>query len=307
MNLSNRHLRSEEQRMTTDEKTTAFLHEKHEHACGPQISSRVMSLERTLFSSSGRSSYQKIGVLALLFCLCAASAIAQARAIPAHGKAIVLFNGKNLNQFDIFLRSSGLNSDPRHVFTVEHGVVHVSGTEFGYFITKQDYKNYYLRAEFKWGEGTFAPRQGQARDSGILYNIQGPNKVWPRSVEFQINEGCTGDFWMTDGAALTPIGPDGKAGARVTGPDGKASKIDRFNKGEVKNVTGFRDPTNELEKPHGEWNVVELVNRDGHVWQYVNGKLANEGTDAFPASGKILFQSEGAEVYFRNVKLYPLK
>jgi hypothetical protein len=49
------------------------------------------------------------------------------------------------------------------------------------------------------------------------------------------------------------------------------------------------------------------VNRDGHVWQYVNGKLANEGTDAFPASGKILFQSEGAEVFFRNIKIYPLK
>ncbi len=47
---------------------------------------------------------------------------------------------------------------------------------------------------------------------------------------------------------------------------------------------GYRDPTNELEKPHGKWNVVELVNRDGHVWQYVNGKLANEGTDAFPSS-----------------------
>jgi hypothetical protein len=171
----------------------------------------------------------------------------------------------------------------------------------GYIITRQEYKNYYLRAEFKWGEGTFAPREGQARDSGILYNIQGPNKVWPRSVEFQINEGCTGDFWMTDGAALT-----GKDGKRVTGPDGKALKIDRFNKGEWKNVVGYRDPTNEVEKPHGEWNVVELVNRDGHVWQYVNGKLANEGTDAFPSSGKILFQSEGAEVFFRNIKLFPL-
>jgi hypothetical protein len=86
---------------------------------------------------------------------------------------------------------------------LENGAVHVSGTEFGYFITKQEYKNYYLRAEFKWSEGTFPPRQGQARDSGILYNIQGPNKVGPRSIEFQINEGCTGDFWMTDGAALT--------------------------------------------------------------------------------------------------------
>jgi hypothetical protein len=242
------------------------------------------------------------GVVLLAGLLGAVQSTAQKPAIPKHKAAMVLFDGKNLDQFDTFLPSTGLNADPTHVFTVEDGVVHVSGTEMGYFITKREYKNYYLRAEFKWGEGTFAPRAGQARDSGILYNIQGPDKVWPRSVEFQINEGCTGDFWMTDGAALT-----GKDGVRVTGPDGKAAKIDRFNKGVWKNVAGYRDPTNELENAHGEWNVVELVNREGHVWQYVNGKLANEGTNAFPSSGKILFQSEGAEVYFRNIKLYPLK
>ena len=251
---------------------------------------------------NARSTLKAAGLLLLAGLASAAFAAAQAKDIPKHGPAVVLFDGKDLSQFDTFLPSSGLNSDPNHVFTVEHGTVHVSGTEMGYFVTKQEYQNYYLRAEFKWGEGTFAPRAGQARDSGILYNIQGPNKVWPRSIEFQINEGCTGDFWMTDGAALT-----GKNGARATGPAGSAMKIDRFNKGEFKNVTGFRDSTNELEKPHGEWNVVELVNRDGHVWQYVNGKLANEGTDAFPSSGRILVQSEGAEVYFRNIKLFPLK
>ncbi len=248
---------------------------------------------------------KKIAATFILFLAAlAGSVLAQSQAprIPRHKAAIVLFDGRNLDQFDTFLPSTGLNSDPAQVFTVENGVVHVSGTEMGYFITKQEYKNYYLRAEFKWGEGTFGKREGQARDSGILYNIQGPNKVWPRSIEFQINEGCTGDFWMTDGAALT-----GKDGVRVTGPEGKASKIDRFNKGPWNNVVGYRDPVNEVEKPHGEWNVVELVNRDGHVWQYVNGKLANEGTDAFPSSGKILFQSEGAEIYFRNIKLYPLK
>jgi hypothetical protein len=248
-------------------------------------------------------------VLLLAGLMCTAFAEAQSNnnpehdRIPRHGRAIFKFNGRDLSQFDTFLRSSGLNSDPNHVFTVENGVIHVSGTEMGYVITKKEYKSYYLRAEFKWGDGTFGSRAGKARDSGILYNIQGENKVWPRSIEFQINEGCTGDFWMTDGAALT-----GKDGVRVTGPDGKASKIDRFNKGEWKNVAGYRDPTNELENPKGQWNVVELVNRgDGHVWQYVNGKLANEGTDAFPASGKILFQSEGAEIYFRNIRLSPLK
>jgi hypothetical protein len=59
-------------------------------------------------------------------------------------------------------------------------------------------------------------------------------------------------------AALT-----GKDGQRVTGPPGKALKIDRFNKGPWKNVVGYRDPVNELEKPHGQWNVVELVNQNG--------------------------------------------
>jgi hypothetical protein len=222
--------------------------------------------------------------------------------IPAHGPAVVLFDGKDLNNFDTFLKTKGLNSDPDQVFKVEDGVLHISGTEMGYVITKQPYHNYYLRAEFKWGEGTFGERAGKARDSGILYNIQGEQKVWPRSIEFQITEGGTGDFWMTDGAALT-----GRDGQRVTGPPGSALKIDHFDKGPSQNVVGFRDPVGELEKPHGEWNVLELVTQGNDVKQYVNGKLANEGTDPFPSEGKILFQSEGAEVFFRNMRLYPLK
>ena len=222
--------------------------------------------------------------------------------IPPHGKAIILFDGHDLRNFDIFLKDRGLNNDPDHVFSVEKSVLHVSGKEFGYVITKQEFANYYLSAEFKWGEGTYAPRAGQARDSGILYHVQGPQKVWPTSVEFQIIEGGTGDFWMTDGGALT--GPNG---VRVTGPPGGALKIDRIGKGPWNNVAGYRDPVGELEKPHGEWNLLELVAQGDHVKQFVNGKLANEGSEAFPSSGKILFQSEGAEVFFRNIKLYPLK
>ena len=231
-----------------------------------------------------------------------AASLAQAPKLPPHKPAIVLFNGHDLSNFDTFIRGQGLNSDPDHIFTVENGVVHVSGNGFGYFITRESYKDFDLQADFKWGEGTFLERKGQARDSGILFNIQGEQKVWPRSVEFQITEGGTGDFWMTDGAALT-----GRDGVTVTGPAGSAKMIPHFGKGTFANVTGVRDPTGEFEKPHGEWNHLELISQGGHVRQYVNGKLANEGTSAFPAEGKILFQSEGAELYFRNLKLYPLK
>ena len=38
----------------------------------------------------------------------------------------------------------------------------------------------------------------------------------------------------------------------------------------------------------------------------VNGKVALEATGADPARGKILLQSEGAEVFFRKIELIPL-
>lgn len=244
-----------------------------------------------------------IRILAAAFLSLFSLAIAaQTVKVPPHKPAIVLFNGRDLNNFDSFIRGNGLNSDPDHIFKVEGGVIHVSGNGFGYLITRESYKDFYLRADFKWGEGTFLERKGQARDSGILFNVQGEQKVWPRSVELQINEGGTGDFWMTDGAALT-----GRDGKRVTGPPGSALMIPHFNKGTFPNVVGVRDPKGELEKPHGEWNRLELISQGGHILQYVNGKLANEGTDAFPTEGKILFQTEGAEVFFRNLILYPLK
>src|SRR5664279_4037332 len=52
--------------------------------------------------------------------------------IPAHGEVVVLFDGSGLGNFDSFIASKGLNSDPDHVFTVEKDVIHVSGTEMGY-------------------------------------------------------------------------------------------------------------------------------------------------------------------------------
>jgi hypothetical protein len=220
---------------------------------------------------------------------------------PAQPAPVVLFDGTSLAAFDTFIRTKGLNSDPDRVFRVEDGTVHVSGTEYGYFITKQSFRDYRLHAEFKWGEGTFGNRAGKSRDSGILYHTQGPNKVWPRSLELQIQEGATGDFWMTDSAAVT-----GRDGARVTGPAGSAKPIARFGKGPWRDVIGYRDPNGDVERPHGEWNDVELVVRGDTVRHYVNGKLVNEGTNPFPREGRIVFQSEGAELYFRNIRLYPL-
>jgi hypothetical protein len=50
-----------------------------------------------------------------------------------------------------------------------------------------------------------------------------------------------------------------------------------------------------------------VVVQGDRVKHFVNRKLGYEGSEALPSSGKILFQSEGAEIFFRNIKLFPLK
>jgi hypothetical protein len=54
-----------------------------------------------------------------------------------------LFNGKDLSNWTFFLR------DPATVFTVQNGVIHISGNPFGYLRTKEVYANYKLHVEWR--------------------------------------------------------------------------------------------------------------------------------------------------------------
>lgn len=249
-----------------------------------------------------------------LLCLIAFAAILLPQALaatpglPAHGKLTPLFNGKDLTGFDILLQSKGLNNDQEKIFQVENRVIHVSGNDFGGIVTQKEYENYYLRAEFKWGDKTWQDRIGKARDCGILYNITGPllappSGVWPRSFEFQIVEGGTGDIWLIKGASLKVKGQE--VASSETGK--QYMKSARFGEGPWQNVTGYRDPVGEVENPHGEWNLLELIVDHDHVKYWVNGKLVNEATNLNATKGKILFQTEGAETFYRNLQIAPLK
>ncbi len=212
------------------------------------------------------------------------------------GPVIKLFNGKDLSGFHTFLKTKGRDKDPDGVFRVEKGQVHVSGQEYGYIITDKEYQNYYLHVEFRWGERTWPPREGKARDSGVLFHVNGEDKVWPQSIEFQMIEGGTGDIIVVDGVSLT-----------VKGETKNRGRFDRFGKGEWKDVAGYRDPAGEVERAHGKWNCLELYAEGDTVRYFVNGKLVNEGKGASVTRGRILFQSEGAEVYFRKMELRELK
>lgn len=195
----------------------------------------------------------------------------------------VLFDGKTLEGWTTYVthkdKTIDPRTDPKQVFQVEAGVIHVSGEEFGCLTTKEDFENYRLVVEFKWGKKKWPPRDKVVRDSGILLHCVGPDKVWTKSIECQIQEGDCGDFWMVDGTTLKV--------------DGKLE-------------TRFKKKKADGEKPSGDWNRVEVICEGGKITNIVNGVVVNEGVEASVTKGRILLQSEGAEIYFRKVELYPL-
>ena len=224
-----------------------------------------------------------------------------------------LWNGKDLSGFYTYLKTSGKNNDPDHVFKVLDGMVHVSGKEYGYFATEREYENYHLKVEFKWGQATWPPREKAARDSGILFHMQGEDKVWPQSIEFQLIEGGTGDLLVVGGAS---IAFDPSLERRLAEPKQKMlsadgtrivrSRVDWEKRSPMwKDVLGFRGE-DDLERPLGEWNTLDLECRGDHFTYWVNGTKVIEGRGAQPSKGRILFQSEGAELYFRKITIRTL-
>jgi hypothetical protein len=63
--------------------------------------------------------------------------------------------------------------------------------------------------------------------------------------------------------------------------------------------------TENFENPTGEWNVMEIICSGDQSEHYVNGHLVNCGKNASVSNGKILLQSEGAEVYYQSVEIMP--
>jgi hypothetical protein len=241
-----------------------------------------------------------------------------------------VFNGKDLTNFYTYLAAPekgqkpyGKNNDPEKVFTVHDGMIHVSGKVYGGFITEQEYANYHLIVEFKWGEKTWPPREKNARDSGILLHCTGEdggyNGMWMESFECQMIEGGTGDFLILGGK--TPRSLTVTAEKRPTG-EGKnqaeqpyykpgAPPLTLTNRGRInwygrdplwKDVKGFRG-AQDVEKPVGEWNTLECVCDGDKITNTLNGTVVNVATHASHTKGKILFQSEGAEVFFRKIDL----
>jgi hypothetical protein len=197
------------------------------------------------------------------------------------GETIMLFNGKDLSGWRIFLDPKK-EAKPESVWFVKDGEIVCKGQPFGYLITEKEYGNYILKVQWRWApEG-----DNDKRNSGVFVHVSGPDKIWPKGVEAQLYRDHAGDFWLVDGFKLV---------------------VDKERQDKKSPRHFLRMKKSGVEKPIGEWNKYEITCKNGTIKLVVNGVLQNEGRHAESSKGKILLQSEGAEIHFRNIELTPVK
>jgi len=219
-----------------------------------------------------------------------------------------------------YTQAVGFDKDERKVFTTNivdgEPVLHVTGEIYGSVHTKQEFENYHLVVQFKWGTQKWPPRLTEPLDTGILYHVIGGHgvdywKAWALSQEFQIMEHNTGDWWQIAGSQID-IRCEKVANETVPVYNPKAPLLS-YGPGGV-GITCMRGK--DAEKPKGEWNTLELITFGDKSLHIVNGQVVMALSNSrytkddmvTPLTkGKILLQSEAGEAFFKGVKIKPIK
>jgi hypothetical protein len=264
-----------------------------------------------------------VGLLAIVGARGLAAADQSNSAATFAGPRAIHLIDDDLSHFDTWLEKQGLNKDPDKTFTVKDGILQIYGPEFGYLATKNEYENYQLIIEFKWGKATCGERAELARDSGVWVHCIGEHGAirnrWMAGIECNILEGGTGDILLiTDGTDRFAISGRGRPHEErkdvfyfdlLNGVDTEKTIEGRSNWwGKTypwHDVKGFRGEQ-DIEKPLGEWNRLEYSVIGRHISIILNGVLVNQVHNVKPYKGKILIQAEQADIYFRKLDLIPL-
>jgi hypothetical protein len=209
---------------------------------------------------------------------------------------VPIFNGKDFTGWKRWLDKG---ADPDKTWSIADGVIKCTGTPAGYLLTEKDYGDYVLRFQWRW--------PGKGGNSGCFVHVSGKDQIWPKGVEAQLQSEQAGDFWLVDGFKLDI--PKSQADPRSNRHFlrmGETAKVkpEKDSKGRDQ-YEYVRKPT--VEKPLGEWNQYEITCQGDEVRLVINGKLVNVGTKAEATSGKILLQSEGTPIEFRNIEIKSLK
>ncbi len=194
-----------------------------------------------------------------------------------------LFDGKSLHGWKATVKPNkdGSVADWKHTWSVMDGTIRCTGKPNGFLATEKEYGDYVLRVKWR-----FPP--GKGGNSGVLLHVQ-DEKYWPTSIEAQLLAGRAGDFWLIYPPQVT-------------------LDVDKSRQDPKEARHFFRDPKDgDVEKKFGEWNQYEITCQGGDITLVVNGRKVNEGKNGNLRRGKIALQSEGAEIYFKDIEIKTLK
>jgi 3-keto-disaccharide hydrolase len=200
----------------------------------------------------------------LVWVFVAAASLAQVQS----GDFVSLMPKKDITELWI------IEGTPPETWRVENGMIRCTGKPNGFLRSKKVYRNFTLRAEWRFQtEGwTGAPQEWP--NAGFFINAGAIEKGWPMSQEVQGHFGEAGSLF-------------GVRGGKVTGAK--------------------RGPIVKNRPPFGSWDRYEITQQEGRIKVVLNGDLVNEGSDAEPEEGTICLQSEGWPVDYRNVEIKELK
>ena len=214
----------------------------------------------------------------------------------------------------------GSGRDPLEVFTIARNVdgrpaIRISGEVFGELRSTRSFKDYHLKLQFKWGEKKWPPRDNPVtpRDSGLLYHVHAPpgagGRTWARSIELQIQEHDVGDLYAV-GSAIA-VRAKARSGTQPVLYDyDPTGEWIFFSQTQGSPGRCIKQPDNE--KPTGEWNTVELIAFGEDAIHVVNGTVVmrlhgptriDGDLPTLVTSGPIILQSEGAEVFYRDIEI----
>lgn len=204
-------------------------------------------------------------------------------------KTISLFNGVDLTGWHMDVPAMDINPDTIHPFIVRDSMLVSLGVPGGHLITDSVYQDYRLEVEYRFA--------GEPGNCGVLVHASTPRalyKMFPKSMEVQMEHNNAGDFWC--------IVEDIKV------PDMETRRGPKEDWGIVEGKNrNIRNLTDDSENPVGEWNtmVIECLGAEIKVW--VNGDLVNHGFECTAKKGQIALQAEGSEVEFRKIELTPIE
>ncbi|WP_373519354.1 DUF1080 domain-containing protein [Pricia sp.] len=222
-----------------------------------------------------------------------------------------LFNGENWDGWYLQLRN-GDDKMAKKVFAIEDGMVHVfndtpdsldlntgENSTHGMFYIMKKYSKYILRFEYKWGKKIANNFEQFQYDAGMFYHVY-DDKIWPKGIEYQIrydhtkNQNHTGDFWAK---FVTIKWYGAKNGSFLMPKNGGLPSVPKTPEHRALADAPF-DGLND------QWNQCEvIVMGDAYTIHKLNDEIVNIATDLSQNEGNFGFQSETAEIYYRNIRI----